>query len=580
MYRIRKLVFLITAVTLAALALPALAHDDDDSFSVVITAGATAGTYTAKITSLEKSNNEKIRSFKISAPSGGTISSTALSGTGSFGGATRVPAAIPPATPDVTFKNVTIGYNQYILVTMTAALPGATSCGSTNLKWKAYAWENSNASGDQFDLDNSKSNLTTSVTNTCALEFVSTAQPANAITSAIITNSPFNNPAGTSVQVRLVVNGATAPSTFDRSVSLSSICATDALALTGASTTSVSGFASFGLLKSSTKGAGCTLTATATGFGTAPSASFNVVDATLKFTAVPTSIAPNGASQPVTVTLVDAGNATIPAASPAVNLSVQSGTCTLGPTGLPTTTGVTTFSGLVFGGTAGTCALKADGTFDGVPFSATSASFPVFVAADLACNPTPPSGPPVSTDPGYFDNLPTGVTTVTDVGYAAGYRTANDKFNPCNVLNYTFTNNIKGSGPTLDNAGNTLPVNAVSMVWDSSYEPNAVFTYTLTFLPESVGADGLPSKHTKFCKLSATPPTDCTLAANQQNMQACIGTALSSASIPGSDPACIAEESWTVVDPALCGNSLVTGPACVRVINRVIDARDPPINRG
>jgi len=578
MTSIRKLLFFVLAMAVAAFALPAVAHDNDDSFSVVIAPGTVAGTFTAKITSLERSDDEKIRSFKISVPLGGSISSATLSGTGSFSNATRVPAAIPPATADVTFKNVTIRYNQYIIVTMTAALPGATSCGSTNLNWKAYAWEGSNATGDQFDLDASNSNLTTSVSNTCTLEFLT--QPKDALTNAIITTSPYNNPIGTAVQVRLVVNGSTAPSSFDRSVSLSSSCSPpDTLTLAGAGASSSSGVASFSSLKSSTKGAGCTLTASATGFGTAPSASFKVVDATLKFTAVPTSIAPGAASQPVAVSLVDGSNATIPAASPAVNLSVQSGTCTLGQTGLPTTTGVATFSGLVFGGTAGTCALKADGTFDGVPFSATSASFPVFVASNLGCNAAPPPGPPAP-GPGYFANLPTGVSTVTDVGYAAGYRTANDKFNPCNVLNYTFTNNIKGSGPTLDNAGNILPVNAVSMVWDSSYEPNAVFTYTLTFLPESVGADGLPSKHTKFCKLSATPPTDCTLAANQQNLQACIGTALSASSIPGADPACIAEESWTVVDPALCGNSPVTGPACVRVINRLIDARDPPINRG
>jgi len=149
MTSIRKLLFFVLAMAVAAFALPAVAHDNDDSFSVVIAPGTVAGTFTAKITSLERSDDEKIRSFKISVPLGGSISSATLSGTGSFSNATRVPAAIPPATADVTFKNVTIRYNQYIIVTMTAALPGATSCGSTNLNWKAYAWEGSNATGDQ-----------------------------------------------------------------------------------------------------------------------------------------------------------------------------------------------------------------------------------------------------------------------------------------------------------------------------------------------------------------------------------------------------------------------------------------------
>jgi hypothetical protein len=219
----------------------------------------------------------------------------------------------------------------------------------------------------------------------------------------------------------------------------------------------------------------------------------------------------------------------------------------------------------------------------------TTGAFKVFASGELDCAATAPS--PGGT--GYFAALPSGVATVTDIGYAAGYRSANDKTDPCDKLNYTFTNNIgtvlaPGAAGATDNVGNILPANAVSMVWDTAYEPNAVFTYTLTFLPEYVSpSTGLPAKKTKFCKLNSTPPTDCTDANNQQDLQACNDTPLSYLSIPDGDPACVAEEAWATIAASECVAAGIPNPnapnqappACIRVINRIIDARDPPIIR-
>jgi hypothetical protein len=240
-----------------------------------------------------------------------------------------------------------------------------------------------------------------------------------------------------------------------------------------------------------------------------------------------------------------------------------------------------TDSSAVFRGTVpstGTCSFTASAD-NGYPSAPPLTGFKVYSGV-LGCNTSStPVFPPVP-GPGYFASLPLGVSAVTDPGFAAGYRVANDKGDPCVLVNFTFTNNILGGNST-DAAGNTLPANAASYVWDQAVQPNAVFVYTLTFVPERVDAiTGLPTKKTKFCTVSG--PTDCTLSANQKVMKACIGTALSSISIPGNDPACIAEETWATVATSDCPAWTGGGeaPACVRTTNRIIDARDPPIIRG
>ena len=136
------------------------------------------------------------------------------------------------------------------------------------------------------------------------------------------------------------------------------------------------------------------------------------------------------------------------------------------------------------------------------------------------------------------------------------------------------------------------PDNAVSFVWDQAYQPDAVFTYTLTLAPEFADAGtGLPSKRTKFCKLDTNPsgdpvPTNCADINKQVAPKACLDTALSANSIPAAEghPACIAREEWTTLPSGSCGPysdpNVVETPACIRVTNRIIDPpRDPPIIR-
>lgn len=232
-------------------------------------------------------------------------------------------------------------------------------------------------------------------------------------------------------------------------------------------------------------------------------------------------------------------------------------------------------------------------TLQGGPYTTSIAAAANCISCNTATNPVFPPDP---NSTGYFANLPAGVTTISQPGFAAGYRLNNDKSEACQLVPYTFTNNITGGGNTTDPNGNTLPPNTAGLVWNQTLQPNAVFVYQLTYQPEYVAtaADvaqdpsltaGLPKKKTKFCILSSSGPTDCSIPANQQALQACLGTAFSSTSIPGADPACIMQEVWTTVPAGDCAgltnpNAPNPPPACVRATDTLLDARDPPIIRG
>jgi hypothetical protein len=237
--------------------------------------------------------------------------------------------------------------------------------------------------------------------------------------------------------------------------------------------------------------------------------------------------------------------------------------------------------------------LSTSFTLQGTPYSTPIAALPNCIS----CNPADQSTavfPPVVGTTGYFANLPAGVNNVSQPGFAAGYRFNNDKGQACQLVDYTFTNNITGGSNTTDPSGNTIPPNSAGFLWNQPLQPNAVFVYELTYNPEYVAtaADaaqdptltvGLPKKKTKFCILTSGQPTDCSNVANQATLQACVGTAFSSTSIPGSDPACIVQEVWTTVDQSQCpawNPANGTQPSCVRATDTILDARDPPIIRG
>ncbi len=280
MNNMRKVLgFLTAAMMLAAFAVPASGNFDDEKFSFVMApASVSAGTQTITATITNLDFFDHIKSFKITVPAGVTIT-TPTSPT--------IPASkITVASGVVSVSGVLIKWKQSAVLTMSATFP-ATGCGSTPFNWNVQAFGGLFVSNEQFTLDPTKSNLTTTVSVTCTLSFLT--QPNNALAGAIITNTPYNIPAGQFVKVQLLVGGSPAPSSFDRQVSLTSACT-----LSNSQVTSISGVATFGQL-SSGAGASCKLTASAPGFAPATSSDFSVTVADKALTCP--SITPTGSGQ-------------------------------------------------------------------------------------------------------------------------------------------------------------------------------------------------------------------------------------------------------------------------------------------
>ncbi len=575
---IRKLVGFLLALSLATVAAPALAQNVK-YFSLNFTTpnASNVTTTTTEIylayKNLETSNSTfNAVSVKGVASATAGVKITALQAVGLPGGAVGTPLKIsdtewrlgdlPP-----TKKGQTLVVKATVQIT-------ATSCSGGTLTWIGGAWTGS-VSSPSTDFQQANANPVSTVAGSCSYSVSGTSSVVRGATTATQVVVSITNSANSTQGITDVTLGAPA------GVQVSSTTKNGfpiAAGGTGTITMNVTAPCNAGAA------AGWTVTAISpTGFSTTPASNSSLLTPTgacdLKFTQFPSSFASGTASE-IKVAFVDGAGNPIGGVPGTVSTIVASGSCTIDPN--PTTAdlsagGVATLS-ITLTGSPGACKIKASMG----DYQKTSESFTLY-AGILGCTSAAnPPFPPVP-GPGYFAVLPTGVTSITDVGFAAGYRVLNDKTGDCPFdLNYTLTNNIKGSGSTADGVGNTIPKNWVSFVWDLAMEQNAVFTYTATFQPEYVDATtGLPAARSKFCVLNLTGTTDCTDSSKWQALKACLAPTLSSTSIPGSDPACIAREEWETVDASQCPTWTGSGdaPACVRVTQRFIDARDPPIGR-
>ncbi len=178
MNSLRNVFRFLIAMFLVAFTLPAIAHSDDEKFSLTMAPAAAAGTFTATIKNLSD-DDDKIKSFKITVPTtppgvGITSASTTYAG-----------AIVTNAAGVVSVKNVAIKKGQTIVVTLAGVtFPATNSCGSTNFTWGAKAWESSTWSGEQFAMDVSKSTLVTPVTGTCSMVFVT--QPTSTLSGGLL----------------------------------------------------------------------------------------------------------------------------------------------------------------------------------------------------------------------------------------------------------------------------------------------------------------------------------------------------------------------------------------------------------
>jgi hypothetical protein len=278
----------------------------------------------------------------------------------------------------------------------------------------------------------------------------------------------------------------------------------------------------------------------------------------------PTSAAA-GASFDVTVNLIGGpGSASVTLGS----------NCGFSGVGNQTPAGYTAvFSGSVTNPATCTFTASADKGYGSSP---PLTGFKVFNGA-VDCGPLDPAAT-VPTAAKFDASTACGATSVIEPGYAAGFRGPN-KSGACQLVNASLTNNICSSTSQTDANGKFVPPRAVSLVWDTGFQPQAAFTYTLTWTPEYVDSStGLPrAQATKYCNGPGLTP--CT---SKAPLKACTSTSVAFSSIPSGDPACIAEESWAPVPQTECGAASPVPPgtpACIVMSTTVIDALDPVMIR-
>ena len=585
---IRKLVAFLATLAIASVAMPALSQNVK-YFSLNFTTpdSSNATTQTTEIYLAYKNletGNSTFNAISVTAVPSGTagVKITALQAVGLPGGATGSPLKVsdtvwrlgdlPP-----TKKNQTIIVKATVVIT-------ATSCSGGTITWNGGAWTGS-VSSPSTEFQQSNASPVTTVAGSCTYSLSGTASVVRGATTATPVVVYVNNSAN-----------STEPITDIALVAPAGVQVTSTSKIGFPIAPNGQGQVTMNVLAPCSAGAEAAWTVSSIAppaFSTTPSSNTSKLTPTgscdLKFTQFPTSFA-SGTPTTIKVAYVDGAGNPIAGVPGTVSSIVATGSCTIDPN--PTTAALNSFGEATLSITLSptpnvapsSCVLKASmGSYEEL-----SKEFTLY-SGILSCLTTlaNPPYPPVPGYPGYFAQLPTGVDDITDVGFAAGYRVPNDKGEGCPIdVNYTLTNNIKGSGvgtgETTDATGNTIPKNWVSFQWDQLMQANAVFTYTLTFVPEYADpVTGLPKTRTRFCVLNATGTTDCTDTTKWQPLKACLTPALSSSAIPGTDPACIAREEWETVSPSMCGTWTGIGdaPACIRVTQRFVDARDPPIGR-
>ena len=148
--------YLTAAIVFAGLATTANADQADERFTLTMTPANIASSTTSIKATIKNmvGDDDRIRSFKISAPAGVTIQSATFSP--SVSGITVTPSSVTVAVS-------LLGKAQTVDVTMTVTINVASSCAAKALTWTAQAWGSINFSGEKFALDSVHSQPTTTI---------------------------------------------------------------------------------------------------------------------------------------------------------------------------------------------------------------------------------------------------------------------------------------------------------------------------------------------------------------------------------------------------------------------------------
>ena len=584
MTRLHKCAGYLLAMMLGAVASTALAHDDDEKYGLKVVTAATPGQYTATITNF--SDDDDIKSFRIAAPTGWTLSNASITGgTGYDLTPTRVPATspFPAGTTSVTFKDVKIGKYKTAIVTLTAAQGTSSACGTSSHVWDSTAWEYSSASGDTFKRTSSLADRTTSITTACQYSVSIAATTlyrgtAKSLTATVTNLAQSGGPTLGSITLTPPADITTAQTTY-------------AVNLAGGASTQIT-IAATAPCEATDAADAWTTTAVTAGFtlsGSAPSQGVTG-QCKLEFTQVPAAVANSIPSEPIAVKLYDGqsprqlvtGTGTIAAGS--VTLSTVAGSqCTLAaPLTSPSSAAFpVTFSGVVFStaATGSGCTLGAAWS-DADVLSGQSTVIPVAAvvnSGDLACGETPVTG-------NTFDASTSTATAPDDPGFFAGYRAPPYKADNCNPVKWVATNNIGGNTVVYDFNGYKLDPNTASIVYAND-AGGVLLAHTITFAPEAAGSDGFPdpTRKNKYCDTGpGNAAKDCTVGGGfLLDAVACSSPTINVNSIPGwsgglpgpgAKPGCIRGSAWAIAPASSCTGAY----GCVQVSIDVLEARDPP----
>ncbi|MBK9704905.1 MAG: hypothetical protein IPO75_16490 [Betaproteobacteria bacterium] len=572
---LRTIVFSLLSLALAAFAAPGFAQNK--TFTLGATGSINAGT--SKTVSITFKNADTGNSSFNSVTITGTPGAVKITGASTSSAKKGTPSAFGSNSLTITDLSPTkVGATLTVTLTVSA---NAGDCANGTIYWSGGAWTGSPSTpSNPF----TQANTDVKTTVNAAVCSVSTNVPKDAYVNQVVSTLALTPPAvptPTALRVTVVRNGAAAAD--GTTVTLASLCTSGSFTSSSLSATTQSGVAEFGSLKSSTTGTGCQLTATVAGVGSSvPTAAFDVVGK-LVFAPLPTSVVTGTPStQDIVVKFVDVNGTPIPGFAGTVDLGVvvaPGSTCTLPvPTNVTAVNGVATFASLTFGGSPGPCTVKVFATIDDKYYEQTSSSFGVQAKSGLDCDPnTMPNPATVNAAALFKASDPVGALS-HDSGFAEGVRGPN-KSGVCVPVNWTWTNNIRGTSPSVDQLLRTVPEGGVSFVWDLASQPRATFLYTVTWKSEWVDSiTGLPVGITKRCA-----DTACTKA-NRVPVKTCLDTELVATSMPGGEKACTVREVRTTLHSAdldYCDGTPPAGPypACIQVSTTFIDFDDPVLIR-
>jgi len=269
----RKFVFFMTAIMLAAFALPATSATNTKSISLSVAPGTLTTTTTTITATITNTGNSNANSFEIDWSTSPQF--TVLSGKVGSG---PLVFPTPPGLKGPAYSRLI--FTQQVptktSVTITLNVTVTSACAASSIDWWAYAWTGAPGPASQsFTLAPGPYTTSLPVATNCTLGFVT--PPTDAFIGYTITGTPFNSMASNKVKVLLTQDGGVPPPTI---VSLNSTPSTSACSISGTATTDASGYATFTTLMSSAGASfqGCQLTASAPGYSpSAISAAFNIL---------------------------------------------------------------------------------------------------------------------------------------------------------------------------------------------------------------------------------------------------------------------------------------------------------------